>query len=163
MSRSAVSCEHFAIFAHFDDVSLPSIPSSSLLSMSLCRSLNGAPAWEPQNRAVRKTAASVSFASSKERPRQPRNPFRRSVMSSVACCVGSVEPIEEGSHLSRDPGGRRPLEMNAFVADGAGDDLHRRIPPGAHLDFPHAGAAGRTERSMPGDKPFPGQGLVVVS
>jgi hypothetical protein len=26
MSRSAVSCEHFASFAHFDEVSLPSKP-----------------------------------------------------------------------------------------------------------------------------------------
>jgi hypothetical protein len=31
MSRRAVSCEHLASLAHFDVVSLPSKPSSSLL------------------------------------------------------------------------------------------------------------------------------------
>ena len=34
ISRRAVSCEHFEIFAHFDDVSLPSNPLSKRLSMT---------------------------------------------------------------------------------------------------------------------------------
>jgi len=34
MSRSAVSGEHFSIVAHFEEVSLPSKPSSMRLTMS---------------------------------------------------------------------------------------------------------------------------------
>ena len=46
-------------FAHFDEVSLPSNPSSSRLSISRCRSLNVAPACPSQNRAFRSTLARV--------------------------------------------------------------------------------------------------------
>ncbi len=36
ISRCAVSCEHLARFAHFDEVSLPSNPSSNRLTTFLC-------------------------------------------------------------------------------------------------------------------------------
>jgi len=40
MSRRAVSCEHLQIFAHFDEVSLPSKPSKSILSIFCWRSFS---------------------------------------------------------------------------------------------------------------------------
>ena len=40
MSRCAVSCEHSASFAHFDEVILPSYPFNNRLTMFRCRSLS---------------------------------------------------------------------------------------------------------------------------
>lgn len=51
MSRYAVSCEHLASFAHLDDVSLPSKPSSNRFRILIWRSLSGSLAKCSQRRA----------------------------------------------------------------------------------------------------------------
>src|SRR5688500_7328328 len=51
ISRKAVSWEHLSIFAHCDDVSLPSKPSSKRLIIRRWRSLNDWPACFFQNSA----------------------------------------------------------------------------------------------------------------
>lgn len=77
MSRSAVSCEHFASFAHFEEVSLPSKPFNNRLIMLRWPSLNSVPANRSQKRALLSTAARMVSARSKARPRHARNHPRR--------------------------------------------------------------------------------------
>jgi hypothetical protein len=57
----------------------------------------------------------------------------------------AFEPVEEGSHLDIDAMRLRRFIVDALLADGAGDDLHRSravIAPSACPDLGHAAAAG---------------------
>jgi len=65
ISLSAVSKEHFAIFAHFEDFSFPSKPSNSLFSISLCRLLSGVSLCMSQKFALNNTECVVFSVSSK--------------------------------------------------------------------------------------------------
>jgi hypothetical protein len=76
MSRRAVSCEHFAGLAHFDEVSLPWKPSGNLLMIICCLSLRFSARQDSQNLAFLKTTERVSSTLSRARPRQSRNHSR---------------------------------------------------------------------------------------
>ena len=89
MSRRAVSWEHFASFAHFEVVSLPSKPSSSRFTTRRWRSFRERPDARSQNRAFASTPAKAVPALSMERPRQARNQSIHSVTSVVPRCVRS--------------------------------------------------------------------------
>jgi hypothetical protein len=89
MSRLAVSWEHLASFAHLEDVSLPSNPSSSWLTILRWRSLKDSPAWDSQKRALRRTVPRVASAPSKARSKQAKNQCIQGVTSSVPFCVRS--------------------------------------------------------------------------
>ena len=89
MSRSAVSFELFVSAAHFDVVSFPSKPSSSLLITSRWRSFSGKSRSLSQYRALSVTPESAAWAPSIARVRQPRNHSIQAVTSIVPRCVCS--------------------------------------------------------------------------
>ena len=78
MSRVAVSCEHLASFAHFDEVSLPSNPSSKRLTTFRCRSLNDSPAMSfpepgfPEHARQGRLRAVEGAVQAAEEPLHPR-------------------------------------------------------------------------------------------
>ena len=89
MSRSAVSEEHLAIFAHFAFVSVPSKPSSKRFSMRRWRALIWTSPRVCQKRALASSPARVNCAPLIARPRQARNHASQRVTSNVPCCVCS--------------------------------------------------------------------------
>ena len=85
ISRLAVSCEHLASFAHLDEVSLPSKPSSRRLTIFRCRSLNDSPAWASQNGLAqdgreRVLGAVEGAVEASEEPFQPGRDVQRALL-----------------------------------------------------------------------------------
>lgn len=56
--------------------------------------------------------------------------------------------------------------MDSFLAERAGNDLHRTgtvVTPGPDPDFAHAAAPGGKQRRVPRKEPFGGEWLVIVA
>ncbi len=93
ISRSAVSWEHLAGLAHFEEVSLPSKPLSRRLTIFRCRSLNFTLAKRSQNRVLSRAEPRIVSDRSKARPRQSRNHSSQCVMSRSPFCVASRDVV----------------------------------------------------------------------
>src|SRR3712207_4083068 len=89
MSLSAVSVEHFAIFAHLPVESLPKNPSNCRLINFLCLSLNEIFRLRSQNSALRSTDDKVFSAEFNACSKQCKNHKIHSVISPSPCCVRS--------------------------------------------------------------------------
>ena len=104
MSRWAVSCEHLASLAHFDEVSLPSSPSSKRLTTFRCRSLSSSPACSCQNRAFRSTTDNVASAfegtvQAAEKPLHPCGNVERALLGLLQDAVIIVSfDLDLGGH-----------------------------------------------------------------
>ena len=86
-SRRAVSVEHLFIFAHFDDVSLPSKPSHNILTMRVCLSFITVCLCDSQNDALCSVRTTVSMEVVMASFSLSRNHNNHSLMSSSPFCV----------------------------------------------------------------------------
>src|SRR6056297_520913 len=89
ISRIAVSFEHFAILAHFEDVNLPSNLSNILFNNFFCLSLTIVFECFLQNSALYKTRFKTISVDLSEFIKQFKNHFIHSVMSRLPFCVFS--------------------------------------------------------------------------
>ena len=79
---------------------------------------------------------------------------------------GPVEPVQEGGHLPFEARRGGCCEMDALLADGSGDNLHRAsavVPPGPCPDLPQAAAPRRKQGRVPREEPFGCEWLTVVA
>ena len=79
---------------------------------------------------------------------------------------GRVEPLQEDSHLTWNPLGRRCLVMHLLPADRPGHHLHGiglNVTPAADRDLGHPAAARGKKGRVPGKEPLLGQGIGIIA
>lgn len=126
MSRFAVSCEHLAITAHFDEVILPSNPFSNRFSTLIWRSFSASAAARSQNWPLATTAARTPSAPWIARPRQSRNQRIQAVTSVPPFWVRS----NSCQRFTLTPPQRltSPPEKWGLLSFGVTNHRHRRNP-----------------------------------